>query len=177
MKAMINAALFQLVWLVCVMAGDPMALITTLVYLSIYQHYLMNNAAEWKLIVAFGVLGILIDGSLFQMGVLLADSGEPLEGIIPIWLLCLWFCVGTLFVHSLRFLQSRYLTAALTGLIGPTFSYFAGAKLSDIQLAEPTFESLAIISIIWAILVPMGVWLADKWQLLTSPPIQNEELT
>ncbi|MCV2403510.1 DUF2878 domain-containing protein [Marinomonas sp. C2222] len=179
MKAITNTALFQLVWLICVVGGSPVALIATLVYLSIHQHYLMNNKAEWRLIVLFGVLGCLIDGGLFKMGILLPDSGEPLDGIMPIWLLCLWFCVGTLFAHGLRFLQSRYFAAALAGFIGPAFSYFAGAKLTDINLAQPTFESLLLISIIWAILVPMGVWLSEKWQLYPSLPEQNEheELT
>ena len=105
----------------------------------------------------------------FHVGVF-SFSADNLDTISlpPIWLLCLWVSVATLFAHSLSFLRSRYLLGALMGAIGPTLSYFAGAKLSGISLAEPIGQTLLIVAIIWSLVIPLGIWLSEKWALFDA---------
>ncbi len=126
----------------------------------------MKNRHEWRLIAVFLLLGFVVDGSLFRLS-LFTSTTEPWTalGVPPIWLLCLWVSVATLFAHSLSFLSKRYALAAGFGLVGPTMSYFAGAKMAGITLASPLVYSLLIVAVLWAMILPFGVWLTDKWQL------------
>ncbi|WP_421846453.1 DUF2878 domain-containing protein [Marinomonas sp.] len=169
MKSLINAILFQTVWFICLLAGSTWALIATVLYLFLHDRYFMTSRREWRLLFAFLVLGLVVDGALFQIGIFstntdtLGDTKFP-----PVWLLCLWICVGTLFAHSLVFLRSRYVFCALLGAIGPTMSYFAGAKLAGITLAEPIVLSLLTVAIIWSMVLPLGVWLCQKWALFSE---------
>lgn len=169
MKPLMNAILFQTVWFICLLAGNAWALVATLVYLFLHDRYFMQTRREWRLLFTFLALGVVIDGTLFQIGVF--SSSVTLFGqtkLPPIWLLCLWVCVGTLFAHSLAFLRSRYVLSALMGGVGPTMSYFAGANLAGISLLEPIFLTLFIVAIIWSLVLPLGVWLCEKWTLVKN---------
>jgi hypothetical protein len=169
MKRLLNAVLFQTVWFVCLLAGDLWAVLITAFYLFLHDCYFMRTGKEWRLLLSFALLGILIDGTLFHFGVFSSEASLSTSVFgLPIWLMCLWVNVGTLFAHSLAFLRSRYLLCAIVGFIGPTMSYVAGANLADIRLAEPTFMSLLIVAIIWAVVLPFGFWLSEKWALFES---------
>lgn len=166
MKPLMNAILFQVVWFVCLLAGNAWALVATLVYLIVHDRYFMQTRKEWRLLFTFLVLGVVIDGTLFQIGVFSSNVTLLEQATLPpIWLLCLWVCVGSLFPHSLAFLRSRYVLSALMGAVGPTMSYFAGANLAGIRLAEPLLSTLFIVAIIWSLVLPLGVWLCGKWAL------------
>ena len=169
MKPLMNAILFQTVWFICLLAGSAWALIATVLYLLLHDRYFMTSRREWRLLFFFLILGLVVDGTLFQVGIFSTNT-QVFDGINapPIWLLCLWVSVGTLFAHSLAFLRSRYVFSALLGAIGPTMSYFAGAKLAGITLAEPTAFSLLVVAIIWSMVLPLGVWLCEKWALFQS---------
>ncbi|GGN36482.1 MULTISPECIES: DUF2878 domain-containing protein [Marinomonas] len=169
MKSLLNAILFQAVWFICLLAGDLWALVVTASYLFLHDRYFMRTRREWRLFLAFLTLGVIVDGTLFHVGVF-SFSADNLDTISlpPVWLLCLWVSVATLFAHSLSFLRSRYLLGALMGAIGPTLSYFAGAKLSGISLAEPIGQTLLIVAIIWSLVIPLGIWLSEKWALFDA---------
>jgi len=166
MPRLINVVLFQMVWFVCLLAGNAWALVVTVVYLFLHHRYFMHTRKEWYLIAVFLLLGVIIDGSLFQIG-LFSSSASEIRGIVfpPLWLLCLWVSVATLFAHSLAFLRSRYLLAAFMGTVGPTLSYFVGANMAGIILSEPVEVTLLIVAIIWSLVLPLGIWLCEKWIL------------
>ncbi len=165
MKRFLNAAFFQIIWFVCLLAGSAWALAATALYLFLHDRYFMTTRREWRLLFVFVALGLLVDGTLFQLGVFSNGDGNGVIAIPPVWLLCLWVSTGTLFVHSLAFLRSRYLLSSALGMIGPTMSYFAGARLAGITLAEPIFMSLLVVALVWAIVLPLGFWLSEKWDL------------
>ncbi|QUX97509.1 DUF2878 domain-containing protein [Marinomonas sp. CT5] len=169
MKSLMNAILFQTVWFVCLLAGSVWALVATALYLFLHDRYFMASRREWRLLLFFFLLGVVIDGAMFQFGIFTANQSEIGElNLPPVWLLCLWVSVGTLFAHSLTFLRSRYVFAALLGAIGPTMSYFAGANLAGITLATPIMLSLFIVALVWSMVLPLGVWLCEKWALFPT---------
>ncbi|MBJ7538018.1 DUF2878 domain-containing protein [Marinomonas transparens] len=166
MKRLINAVLFQVVWFACLLGGNVWALVATAAYLAIHRHYFMKSPREWRLLAVFVLLGVMVDGALFEFGVFSAEKSMFwVHGLPPIWLLCLWLSVATLFPHSLVFLRSRYWLSAGVGMVGPTLSYYAGAKMTGIMLAEPTWLSLVIVAFLWALILPLGLYLSEKWGL------------
>jgi len=169
MKPFINAVLFQIVWVACVLGGSVVALIVTSVYLFLHDHYFMNKRSEWRLVLLFFFLGVLVDGSYFHLGIFsLSADAQYFGNFPPIWLLCLWGAVATLFAHSLAFLRTRYYLSAMLGFIGPTGSYIAGAKLAGITIAEPTLFSVFAIALVWSLIFPAGVYCCEKWALYTK---------
>jgi hypothetical protein len=169
MKRFGNAILFQIVWFICVLAGSVWALVATIVYLLIHDRYFMHTRRELRLLVLFLGLGVLIDGTLFQIGLFSMTATSTGDNLLPpVWLLCLWISVGTLFAHSLSMLRSRYLLIALMGMIGPPLSYIAGAKLSGITLAEPIFLTLSVVALIWALILPLGMWFGERWTIFSE---------
>ena len=165
MKRLLNTILFHIVWFVCLLAGSAWALVATGLYLFVHDRYFMRTRREWRLLLVFIVLGVIIDGTLFQLGVLSSDEASNDIHIPPVWLLCLWVSTGTLFVHSLAFLRSRYWLSVIVGMFGPAMSYFAGAELAGISLAEPLFMSLFVVALVWAMVSPLGLWLSERWEL------------
>ncbi|WP_394182985.1 DUF2878 domain-containing protein [Marinomonas posidonica] len=165
-KAIINAVLFQTIWFVCLLMGSLWALLATMCYLAFHHLFIMKNRHEWRLICVFLLLGFVVDGSLFRLSVFTSTTASwTTFGVPPVWLICLWVSVATLFAHSLSFLRKRYALAAGLGLIGPTMSYFAGANMAGITLASPLIYSLLLVAALWAMILPFGVWLTDIWQL------------
>ena len=166
MPRLINAVLFQAVWFICLLAGSVWALVATAVYLFLHDRYFMRTRREWRLIGAFLALGILIDGAFFQLELFSFSANITGQNSFPpVWLLCLWASVATLFAHSLVFLRSRYLLTAIMGAIGPTLSYFAGANLAGITLASPIWLSLLVVAFVWSMVLPFGLFLAERWAL------------
>ncbi|MGB5996444.1 MAG: DUF2878 domain-containing protein [Marinomonas sp.] len=169
MKPLMNAMMFQGVWFACVLGGNTLALIITSVYLFLHDHYFMNKRSEWRLVLLFFLLGVLIDGSFFHFGIFSSSADAQYFGNLPpIWLLCLWVSVATLFAHSLAFLRTRYYLSAMLGFIGPTCSYLAGVKLTGISLAEPWWLSLFAVALAWSLILPVGVYYCETWALYSK---------
>jgi len=159
-KTLINLALFQLGWLVCVLGGNVYAVVFTLLALGIHQWLILVDRREWKLIGIVVLCGGLWDIAMAQFGVIHYASALPVG--IPFWLLCLWALFATTFMHSLLWMR-RYLWLAVlfAGVFGP-LSYWFGASLTDAQLRAPVIGSLLIMAGGWALLFPCGIYYAAK---------------
>jgi len=159
-KILLNLALFQIGWLVCVIGGNFYAFAFTMVALLLHSWLVLGSHVEWKLIGCVVLVGCLWDMVMAQTGVIsYADAG--LLGI-PLWLICLWLLFATTFMHSLFWLRQRlWLAALFAALLGPA-SYWAGSNLSTAQLAQPMLNSLAIMAAGWALLFPCGIYYAGK---------------
>ena len=159
-KILLNLALFQVGWLVCVLGGNAWAIGYTLPALLLHAWLVSENPAEWKMIGAAVAVGCLWDISMAKGGII-TYADATLVGI-PLWLICLWFLFATTFMHCLLWLSRYHLLAiALAAVFGPA-TYWAGAGLSDAVLATPLLASLAVMALGWAILFPSGLIYAGK---------------
>jgi hypothetical protein len=157
-KILINLALFQLGWPVCVLGGNVYAVVFTVLALLLHQWLVLDNRREWMLIGIIVLCGCLWDIAMAQFGVILFTNALPVG--IPLWLVCLWFLFATTFMHSLLWMR-RYLwlAALLAGVLGPA-SYWMGTNLTDAELRAPMMASLSIMAAGWAFLVPCGIYYA-----------------
>lgn len=159
-KTLINLALFQLGWLVCVLGGSLYAIAFTLPALLLHRWLVLDNPREWKLIGVVVLAGCLWDAAMAYGGVIRYADGLVLG--IPPWLVCLWLLFATTFMHSLLWLR-RYLwlAAVLAAVLGPA-SYWLGSSLAAAELRAPLPVSLAIMAAGWALLFPGGIYLAAR---------------
>ena len=159
-KILLNLALFQIGWLVCVIGGNLYAVAFTLVALLLHNWLVLSSRTEWKLIAAVVVVGCLWDMTMANTGVISYADANLLG--IPIWLICLWLLFATTFMHGLLWMQ-RYLWLAVifAGLLGPA-SYWFGSQLADASFGLPLATSLAIMAAGWAVLFPCGIYYAGR---------------
>lgn len=163
-KLIINYLLFQAGWFACVFGGNTIALAATAIILFIHLIWIGNWQKEKQLLAITFLLGCAVDSFLGNLKILqfspqLNDDGR----ILPLWLACLWLIFGTTLRHSLDWSRSHKLYGSLLGLFGGPLSYLAGAKLTDVTLAQPLWQTLLILAVIWAIIIPLLQSFSQVW--------------
>ena len=159
-KIVINLALFQIGWMVCVLGGNLYALAFTTLALIIHQWQVVSSKREWRLIAIVVLIGCLWDFTMASTGVIRFDESGPLG--IPLWLICLWLLFATTFMHGLFWLNRHIWLAAIFAAVAGPASYWMGANLSGVQLGVPLFGSLLVMAAGWAVLFPFGIYYAGK---------------
>ena len=159
-----NALLFNLAWFLCVSFGNAVAVLTCVVVLFLHFRYISKDIKELLMLVQVVMIGVLVDGLLITSGVLInADDSLLSELIAQIWMIALWLLFATTLNHCFVWLQSRLLTAALLGAIAGPFSYWVGTNLSSLSFALPLMNSLLIVGLVWALVFPLCLLLAKRY--------------
>lgn len=158
--------MFQISWLVCVLAGAAgnnwPAMLMTVLFVFVHFRLFAWRYTDFRLIIAGLLVGLLLDSAYSAAG-LMAYSAQSLPPIAPWWILCLWVNFVLTLNHSLSWLLERRWLAAVISAIGSPVSYFAGQKLGALNWLQP--EMLVIVSAItWAIAVPLLLTLANYWR-------------
>lgn len=109
-----------------------------------------GRRADLKLALIAIICGLVLDGILTGSGALryaAADPGFP----APIWILSLWAAFAMTIRHSLRWLLSRPLLAALLGGIGGPMAYWGAARgFTAIEFTRPQI-AVGMLVVGWAI--------------------------
>ena len=134
-KILINLALFQVGWLVCVLGGDLYAVAFTIAALLVHNWLVLSSHSEWKLIGIVVLIGCLWDMLMAQAGVI--HYADALLFGIPLWLLCLWLLFATTFMHGL-FWMHRYLwlAALFAAVMGPAMGRVMNTEKSPPEISR-----------------------------------------
>jgi hypothetical protein len=181
MKAIIvNAAVFQIGWLCCVLAGANhlpwLGTLTALLIVAWHVSRVARPRSELVLILSAGAIGAVWDSLLVYAGWLQYPSGTLIEGTAPHWIIAMWLLFATTLNVSLRWLRQRpFLAAALGALAGPA-AYYAGYKLGGVQI--PVLNTaMAALAVGWALFMPLLIQLSlllDGFSPRTSgSPVQG----
>lgn len=159
-RIILNLAIFQVGWLVCVVGGNTYALIYTPLALTFHHWFVMERTSEWRIVALVVATGCLWDALMTSSGIINYSNADFIG--LPIWLICLWLLFATTFHHSLRWLANHlWLAAIFAALFGP-FSYWAGSQLSTADIGLPIISSLLIIAAGWGLLFPAGIYFTGK---------------
>ena len=167
-----NFVLFQIGWFACVLGGANAQyawLGSLIVAVIIVVHVLRagNPPDEIRLIVLATVIGTLWDSSLTLAGLYQFNAGVILDGMAPHWLIAMWALFATTLNVSMKWLQGRYLLAAVFGGLGGPLAYFAGHKLGAVDF-NPMMTTLVIMGIGWSLIMPLLVYLSSIYNGYTS---------
>jgi hypothetical protein len=171
---LINAAIFQLGWLCCVLAGaNQLAWLgTATAMLIVTWHVLGANDAqkELHLVLIVVSIGAVWDSLLVYAGLLQYPSGTLISGTAPHWIIAMWALFATTLNVSLRWLKNRPLLGALLGAISGPAAYFAGYKLGGVQFPDMNAALLALAGG-WAVLMPLVMALSNRFDgKVVQPP-------
>lgn len=157
----LNAILYQLGWLACVVGGNAWALALGGVCLVLHWRLVDRSAHAWSFIAVAALLGLAMDIGWQRLG--LIEFNDVSIGSVPPWLGMLWLLFASTLMHSLAWLQTRlWLAAVLGGVAGP-LSYVAGLELGAASSAMPHWQVGLAMAPGWMLLLPLLAYLARHW--------------
>jgi hypothetical protein len=155
-----NAVLFYVAWLLCVTGGNYFAIVTCIVALAIHLRFISGEVSELLLIIQVALLGILVDTLFIVTGVM---TGEGVATFPPLWLMSLWLIFATTLNHCLRWFQNQMPLAVIVGAVAGPLSYLAGTRMTAVEFGEPASHSMVILGLGWAIIFPVCLHLAKRY--------------
>lgn len=172
MNAFVNFMAFQAGWFATVLgAANGKPWIGPIVVLAAVALHLRNTRLpmmEARLLASALLFGLVADSLLLATGWIAYPNGFWLPGLAPYWIICLWALFATTLNVSMRWMAGRYVLAAVFGGIGGPLSYLAGARLGAMTFTDTT-AALVALSLVWASLMPLLMWLASRLDGTRSP--------
>lgn len=170
---LINACLYQAGWFAMVLGaarGYPWAGAAAGLTL-LTCHVLLSRERRPEILTALsvGFLGTLADSLQAFAGVFVFESGYWSYWVVPFWLTVMWMQFATLFHFALRWLSGRYLLSALLGALGGPAAYWTGQRLGGVIFPMGVLHSLLILSVVWFVMMPLCVLVAERFQPLRTP--------
>ncbi len=163
-------------WFVCVLsAARGVAWIGGAFVLATVVWHATRVAApvpELKLVATAVLIGALWESLLVASGLLVYPGGALIGGTAPWWLLALWALFAVQFNVLFGWLKRRLFLAAMVGALAGPLSFRAGAALGAVRFGDPVL-SLFALSVGWAVLMPLMLALARRWDgvhVLTDQP-------
>ncbi len=145
-----NALWFQTTWFCAVLGRDELLPLTGAMLL-LHLALVRDTTRELLQLTTLAAVGIGVDACLSLAGVFRFDGGV----LVPLWLCALWLAFATTTGRSLSFLGRRPLLAALAGAVAIPLNYWAGQRLGAVEFGYPVPATLAIMSLVWAVALPL----------------------
>ncbi|TRX55053.1 DUF2878 domain-containing protein [Thalassomonas sp. M1454] len=146
-RGVYNFVWFKVFWFSAIIYQDEAILLALLV---LYFTSLKQVTTHLTHYLLFAGIGICIDFFLYQQHVFAFAHAS-----FPLWLALLWIGFATTIKAFLSFLQKKLLLAALLGLFAGPISYYFAMQLNAVSFPQPLAQTLIILAIIWAILLPL----------------------
>jgi hypothetical protein len=116
------------------------------------------------------LVGGLADALMVTVGAVDYGVAAPRLVLVPFWILALWPLFASTFHTTLAWLQTRPLLAALLGLLGGPPGYLAADRFGALRLGAPVPVSLLLLGLAWAVVMPLGLWLARRQNVPAPTP-------
>lgn len=164
MKQFALLALFQCVWLACVLGGanqlpwlGPVILVVFIVVL--FKTLSLPASALWRITV-LGMIGSSVDGLLSLGGVF--QFPGAISNWSPPYLVALWIGFVANFEGPLSWLRGRYGLAFLLGALAGPLNYIAGMKFGAVTFGYSMTTTGLVLAIEWALLLPALLFLHSR---------------
>jgi uncharacterized protein DUF2878 len=174
-NAWINLVLYQATWLTCVAGAGHGLWWPGLIVLALFA-VLQLGPGPWRradacLLAGVSLLGFVIDSTFAQIGLMQFEAPVPWPGLAPAWMVVLWSSFALTLNHSLAFLQTRPVLAALLGGIGAPMAYWAASSgWHALSFPRGVPSMLAATALAWALLMPLLSLLALRLRVLDAAP-------
>ena len=167
-----NAVIFQCAWFAAVLgAAHHRPLLGTACVAAVIAWHLVVSARpaqEARLVALLCLIGFVVESAIVRQGHVAYPSGQPVASLAPSWIVALWALLGIALNVTMRWLHGRLLLAAVLGAVLGPLSFSSGARLGGAQLLHPT-EALVTLALVWAVLMPVLVMLATRFDGVAVP--------
>ena len=165
-KNIINLIGFYICWWLSIFGAVQgkyfLGPISLLMYIIIHFSIINHHKKEYIYLIFCLFLGFLVDTILLKIN-FIVYSGYLSENyrIAPLWVVTLWISFGLSIFHSFQLLQKNYKSTMLLGTLSGPVIYYSCMKAKIISFEFSLVISLICISIIWSVILPLYVYIAD----------------
>jgi len=121
---------------------------------------------DFQLMLVAVLIGLILDTTWVKLGWLEFAAGWALSERAPLWILLLWAGLALTLNHSLAWLQSRLMFAAVLAGVSSPLSYLAAARLGAVEIVTESGVWFVGIGLSWAVALPLLLWLASYFKQL-----------
>ena len=177
----INLCLYQAGWFALVLGAAnrrPWAGVGAgLVLIAVHLILARERKPEILMVVSVGIMGTIVDSAQAFAGVFVFESGYWTFWVVPFWLTVMWMQFATLFHFALRWLSGRYLLSAALGAVGGPAAFLTGERLGGVIFPMGTRYSLFVLAGVWAAILPLCVFLADRFNPVNGRGFYNLKIS
>lgn len=116
---------------------------------------------DFQLMLIAVLIGLILDTTWVKIGWLKFTSGWDSSELAPLWILILWAGFALTLNHSLAWLQSRLLLAAVLGGISSPLSYLAAERLGAVNIVSESGLWFVGLGLSWSLALPLLLWQAS----------------
>ena len=117
---------------------------------------------DFQLMLVAVLIGLILDTTWVRLGWFEFAAGWAFSGRAPLWILLLWAGLALTLNHSLAWLQSRLLLAAVISGVSSPLSYLEAARLGAVTIVAQSKVWFVGLGLSWAVALPLLLWLANR---------------
>jgi hypothetical protein len=170
MNAWANFIGYQLVWFAVVgtAAGSRpwLGFAAAAVFVAVQISISDRRALDLRLLLVAFVLGLVIDGTLSELGWIRYDAPAPAlpSGGAPLWILALWVSFSLTLTRSLSWLSGQPVWTAVFGAIGGPLAYWGAARgFHTVRFVPPSYRVIAGLAAGWSIAMSVLFHMVRRW--------------
>jgi hypothetical protein len=172
-RQLANFIVFEAAWFACILGvahGWP-GWGTAAVAVAIAWHLAISArpATELALVAILCAIGLVAESLVVAQGHVAYGAGQPVRWLAPYWLVALWGEFGIALNVTLRWLKRKPLLALVLGAVFGPLSFLGGVRLGGARFVDEP-AALATLSCMWAVLMPLVMWISDRFDGVTAPP-------
>ncbi|MDR0181943.1 DUF2878 domain-containing protein [Lysobacter sp. UC] len=151
MRSLANFVGFQLAWWACVLGAIHdaawLGVLAGIAFVALQWLASPQRRVDARLVACAVLLGLLLDGSLAQLG-WIDYRGGTAHLPAPAWIVALWAAFAMTITHSLGWLRPGM--ALLLGAIGGPLAYLGAERMGAVELTSGVQATIAL-AIGWAL--------------------------
>lgn len=173
-RQLANFAIFEAAWFACILGvahGAP-GWGTAAVLAALAWHVAISArpGAELALAASLAAIGLVAESASAALGCVAYPAGQPVAWLAPYWMVALWAEFAMAPNVTLRWLKRRPWLAAVLGVIFGPLSFAGGVRLGGARFVDAP-AALVTLAVMWALLMPLVMWLSDRFDGVTVPPL------
>lgn len=162
---LINIILYQCAWFACIFGAAKGQLWLGLSVSGLVLLWHLTQTRQLKnelyLLCCALAIGLVFDQCLLSTHLIDYRSHGWSDALVPVWILALWLTFATLLNVSLRWMHSRYIYAALFGIVGGPLAYFGAEALQAIKIMDP--RAYWVLALGWGCVTPLLILLSKRF--------------
>ena len=172
MVRLLNFMLYQIGWFACVLGAaygeSRWGIAFAMSLVGLHMFLTTDRANQAKLLFVASSVGFVVDSTLLRIGVYQFPNAALVDGLPPLWMSVLWIQFATTFRYCLQWLSGRYAICGVLGLAGAPVAFLGGERLGAIAFCPPRLPNLLILGSLWAIAIPLLIYLSDQIHAKTA---------